>query len=129
VKPPIRQPARRTPERKKTLAHDVHIIAQMNLNTVSRDSDVLADALCVNIETAVFFPVDSVEKGGNGHFKQKTNPAWAAAMIICESCRVRVFCLADAIANPRLTSTGVWGGRDPDERDEISRQSRATMLS
>ena len=101
----------------------------MNLSSVNRDTDVLADALCANVENALFFPVDSIEKGGSGRFKAWSNPAWAKAMSICESCGVRIFCLADAVANPRLTSTGVWGGRDPEERKSIRRQSRTTMLS
>ena len=117
------------PERDKVIAHDAYVIAHMDVDGIDRDTDVLPDALCGNVENALFFPVDSVEKGGSGHFLSVRNPAWAKAMTICEVCRVRLLCLGDTIANRSLTRTGVWGGRTPDERDEIRRQSRATMLS
>lgn len=117
------------PERDKAIAHDAYVLAQMDLEAIDRDDDVLADALCGNTENALFFPIDGVEKGGSGHFLSVRNPAWARAMTVCEACKVRLFCLGDAVVNRSLTRTGVWGGRTPDERDEISRQSRATMLS
>jgi len=117
------------PERDQVIAHDAYVLAHMDLDAIDRDADVLDDALCANVENAMFFPINHVEQGGSGHFLSVSNPAWAKAMTICEVCKVRIFCLADAIANPQLTRTGVWGGRNPDERVEIRRQSRATMLS
>lgn len=64
------------------------------------DRPWIADALCTQVDTELFFP----EKGGN------SNPA----KTICTACTVRADCLTDAL--DRDERFGIWGGFSERER-------------
>jgi WhiB family redox-sensing transcriptional regulator len=70
---------------------------------------------------------DLGERGDNIFFPQipkgRSNPkAYRKAKGICETCPVRVSCLAFAIAHS--VSSGVWGGMTEHERKRIPKDQR-----
>lgn len=69
-------------------------------------------AACDGQDTELWFPLGSGE-------------ADPLAMAICAACPVRTGCLEFALAHPRETAGGVWGGLTEDERTaERRRRSR-----
>lgn len=73
----------------------------------------MAHANCRGINTALFFP----EKG------KTAGPDTAAARRCCQSCTVRVECLAYGL----WERFGVWGGTTEQERRRLRRQSEGSV--
>lgn len=73
--------------------------------------DWQAFAACAETDPEAFFPA----KGA------PTAPAKA----VCARCFVRQDCLAYALANPELTSFGIWGGTSERQRRRLRKERAA----
>jgi WhiB family transcriptional regulator, redox-sensing transcriptional regulator len=72
-----------------------------------------AGAACDGMDTGWFFPTSP------------GSPADGRALAVCASCPVRTECLDYALANPRQTKYGVWGGLTEEERVAERRRRNA----
>lgn len=70
---------------------------------------------CLEEDPEQFFPI-----GNSGPALLQIE----AAKAVCARCPVAAVCLAWALAHPRLTEHGVWGGLSEDERSAELRRRR-----
>lgn len=89
-----------------------NIIRHSPAHTPDRGDDWRAEALCAQVDPALFYP----EASG-------THTARIAKRI-CAQCPVRDLCLEYALAKPAHDDHGVWGGTTERERRKIRANRR-----
>jgi WhiB family redox-sensing transcriptional regulator len=82
----------------------------------TRDS-WMRGAACVGADGEIFFPASSAPEAAE------------EAKGYCSWCPVRTACLEWALANPRLSECGVWGGQSEDERHGERRRTQRRELA
>ena len=65
----------------------------------------MSEARCRGVSPDVFYPLE---------------PNFADARAVCRRCAVQAECLTYALNKPELF--GVWGGKSPQERDDLRRE-------
>jgi WhiB family transcriptional regulator, redox-sensing transcriptional regulator len=56
---------------------------------------------------------------------EKRQEHLAQGKAVCRRCDVRIACLSWALSHPEMTDTGVFGGLDERERQELAQTQRA----
>lgn len=75
------------------------------------------DAACREYYPDTWFPEPAPGRGGSRD--------WRTPRRICAGCPIRDACLAWALANPRQSSHGMFGGLNPKQRTELRNRRRS----
>lgn len=96
-----------------TLRAEARRVAALQEEGRITTDELQADAACRDHDHELFFPTGDAD------------PRTDKARAVCDTCPIRLLCLAYATQGRAIAPEGVWGGRTPTERRYIIEHARA----